>query len=212
MRTRTLARRIIRTMAFLGLGLVANACAQSETEKLSNLASEGPPAEFDQPKAGTEFTFDVEGYGELTYEVTDVNPQAYTLQGAHDSARVHAGIFPVWSPQNWELQKDNVRQLWPMEVGDEAFVVLKYKRSPRGWLAKWSVEVMGYTEIEVPAGTFDAYVIRQDVGNNHNTYSGTTVYWYAPEIDMVVKREFELHKGNNDWPDFELVARQPAQA
>ena len=200
-----------RVAVVIALGVAATGCAQNELNQPDNIQSSGPPAKFEQPDVGTKYTFDVEEYGELTYEVTNVDSQKYTLQGKHDSARIHSGIFPVWYPQEWVLQKDNVRQLWPMEVGDEAFVVMKRKQSAKGMLAEWSVKVIGYTKIKVPAGTFNTYVIRQEVRNNQNTYSGTALYWYAPEINMMVKRDYNLQRGQNEWPDFELVARDPAQ-
>ena len=76
---------------------------------------------------------------------------------------------------------------------------------------KRTVRVLGWEEVQVPAGRFRALRVESDgtFQRVDRSLSGTAkeVVWYVPEVKRYVKRTFENHgvRGRNQWWGFELV-------
>lgn len=88
------------------------------------------------------------------------------------------------------FQPDEENFLWPLWVGETwqpAFNELN-PRASLNFLAEAPIhKVEAYEEITVPAGTFRTFRIRTSPGW---LYSSTVVDWYAPDIGLIVKRNF----------------------
>ena len=55
--------------------------------------------------------------------------------------------------------------------------------------------MLSFESIKVPAGTFDAYVIRQMTESRDGDWAGALTNWYAPELSWSVKNVFTATDG-----------------
>jgi len=109
----------------------------------------------------------------------------------------------------YDKMLEAARELWPLEPGNHASFL--YVDQADG--ANEAADVGSYfyqaefsvgppVVLSVRAGTYEALPISLDIfGQHQNTHHSQYVYYYAPDIGMVVKFEFHLVHGT--------LARQP---
>ncbi len=148
--------------------------------------------EFRYPPVGT----DVVTTGD-TYRVESVNGFDAVMRNLRTGNRfgVHALVLAGSSVGN-VLQYDRAapESLWPLSVGKSTS--FDAHREHQVWQVE--VSVTGTERVVVPAGTFDTFVIqKRERGIGHNSYRGTTTYWYAPIVGSPVKYEQVVESQNN---------------
>lgn len=90
-----------------------------------------------------------------------------------------------------------VASLWPLQVGKKVqghFMGVNQVGLRGAWDVTIVVETYG--PVTVPAGTFDAFLVRQT--QESGTYSGVWKYWYAPKVALSVKWEYSDNTGRKD--------------
>lgn len=103
-------------------------------------------------------------------------------------------------------QVAELQALWPLKPGNKAVDLYSRIYDQKGW--RFDVTVDRFEKITVPAGTFDAAVIKVEETAVKGFAHETTIYWYAYQIGMTVKSKTELagktHSGA-DAPDWEAA-------
>jgi hypothetical protein len=122
-----------------------------------------------------------------------------------DSAGRIAHHFAMFLPLAVEAQFDRriADGLWPLEVGNEASVVVT--RGDQSW--RYTLKVLRSETVTIPAGQFQTYVVeRRQQGMGSNFHESIATYWYAPSVGTVVKFESKLLAGTSrDPPSWEAA-------
>ncbi len=89
-----------------------------------------------------------------------------------------------------------VDMLWPLLTGNQSqyeshqIISKKDQIESTERSRKWSCAVEGIKRVNVPAGSFDTYIIAcQRYSNTSNTWRATRRYYYAPDLGHYVVRE-----------------------
>jgi hypothetical protein len=105
---------------------------------------------------------------------------------------------------NWLRQGGQaLAMLWPLKPGNQQwFSVTGADRE--GFPASWyeTYTVVGREAVRVPAGTFDAFVIRwEEQARGEGNYYAASRFWFAPEVGYFVKFEAARSPGSPgaDW-------------
>lgn len=90
-----------------------------------------------------------------------------------------------------------VASLFPLKVGKK----VSFSHSgvhPRfgAWTNSDNAEVVTIETVKVPAGTFETFVIRTDMGNAN--WWGQNTCWYAPEVGYCVKAKWRSASSSAD--------------
>jgi hypothetical protein len=112
-----------------------------------------------------------------------------------------------------------LRELFPLEIGKQVWFTVQGVTAG-GYPTSWdeTYTVVGRERVRVPAGTFDAYVIRwREWGRLTNDWEATHRFWYAPEVGYFVKFRAAWHTSMKSWeatrvvlPGDSLLASQPS--
>jgi hypothetical protein len=173
-------------------------------------------AKVDRPdvKVGDQWQFAMSGSykataADLNWVVTAVTPTEIKATENGQPLLLTRDMNQVESPRR---QDSDLRLLsFPLEVGKAWTYVNDYllKDSGTKGQQKYSVVVLTYEKVRVPAGEFDAFKLEAT-----GTFSGTAyvgpvsgsssrTYWYAPAARAIVKDEInDPHRGRYG---FELV-------
>jgi hypothetical protein len=148
--------------------------------------------EFRHPPVGTEIVTTND-----TLRVEDVSGFDATLRILRTGRTigVHAQVFSGPSVGNvLQYDRRTVEGLWPLSVGKT--VDVNASRENQVWHVEF--KVLRTERVNVPAGTFDTFVIQQrERGIGGNSYRGTTTRWYAPTLGVPVKYEQVIESQNN---------------
>jgi hypothetical protein len=181
---------------------------------LAALAQSVPSVEKPDLKVGDRWayrTIDLWANDEtVQYElkVTGTNGDDIELDRTTTASKVAANIGSTSRRKadrsTWTLADSNVVDgkyvvlAFPLEVGKSWEYKYSFTwRSSGTNVRKMTAKVEGWEEVQVPAGKFKAMKV---VHSGHNTWtrndgksvSGTVseIFWYAPEVRRVVKREY----------------------
>ena len=98
-------------------------------------------------------------------------------------------------------QVAELQALWPLKPGNKATDLYSRIYDQKG--SRFDVTVDRFETITVPAGTFDAAVIKVEETAVKGFAHETAIYWYAYQIGMTVKLKTELagktHASEPDW-------------
>jgi hypothetical protein len=145
----------------------------------------GPePAPYVAPEIGTVYHY--EGTTNTITAVDGLRTHFVDGQGRQGS---RLALFIADDPREpAEVAADQLSAIWPLEVGKES--VITVNRGPEIW--EWEVRVSKIETITVPAGTFETYVVQaveapQLVRSPDQTSTASYTWWYAPEVEAVVR-------------------------
>lgn len=96
-----------------------------------------------------------------------------------------------------------VSKLWPLQVGKEG--TLQVKRGDE--VEEWEFRVRAYEQVSVPAGSFMAYWVQATqmpklARDPKNAISATHSWWYAPELNAVVRWSSKYMTGPTAGKEF----------
>lgn len=212
-----------RVVLALTVALLASGCAGLM------VFQEGPPpgavtASAGFPAPGTSYVMRITTEGGKTrdHTITVLPDSSYEGRAVH---RVWDGDVVVVLDQatrNTVVRLRGGRQLfrfrphegtyaWPLWVGKKWTATYAAENEARSWdrvEEHWVVEVL--EEITVPAGTYQAFRLRSTPGLRAG---GRTVLWYAPAIQLAVRRISERDATHLEGPGkdtFELIEFKPA--
>lgn len=111
------------------------------------------------------------------------------------------GLSQAMSETMETSDRMKVATLFPLKVGRRASFSHSGVASNRPWTNSDTAEVVTIEKVTVPAGTFETFVLRTDMGNAN--WWGQNTCWYAPEIGYCVKRKWRSATSSSDW---ELVS------
>lgn len=192
----------IRSGCFLFVGLMLAACAGTVTME--------PPQgsvkfEAALPVVGTKAVFRITDHQvastrEETWTVVEASShEGRPVFGMSDGGNIQ--LFDK-ATRNWiatlrdgkerfSASPDDGTFLWPLWVGKTWQASYTYNDRGRGQsfspVQTWW-KVAAYEDITVPGGTFKALRLESSPGTNNAT---RVTFWYAPEIRLVVRRNFE---------------------
>ena len=161
-----------------------------------------PAAPLPSYSAGDAFTYEDEGKkrvlrrvvgvkGDTVDWVTEVNYQFTTYRNP---------FFPKirWDGPSSSGRATNRRapgQLWPLEIGQRAWLNVDYERLDKGtketkrYSEHWCCKVNRPRAVTVPAGTFDTYkVVCKRYASDWREITRTHIWYYAPAVGHFVKR------------------------
>jgi hypothetical protein len=149
------------------------------------------------PRPGTVVETSLGGYFRFTY---GDGPRCwYRTRSGGIEARYGAflGGDSAWLEQGGL----NLRRLFPMEVGKQAWFVVEGVTAD-GYGGSWdeTYTVVGRERIKVPAGTFDTFVVEwQELGRRGSLWEATHKFWYAPAVGYIVKFRPAWHTSMKSW-------------
>ena len=197
----------------LGLLLVAAGCgttsppaggepsAKAETSAGPDLA----PAAFVPPSPGTII---VGHRADGTLRKTRVlGSDGYAVTLERDGERITRLPFchACGHPRDEPVETARYAQLWPLEVGKS--VTFQRTRERDGTVWVHTVRVTGTETVEAEVGTFEAYVVEQEVGGaGGNRWHGTRTDWYVPELRWNVKSEWQGSDGDSGRWEMAAIA------
>lgn len=109
--------------------------------------------------------------------------------------------FPLWVGKKWSYKFRNIESLYSQKVE-------KFGRT--GELVDWEsdVEVVAYEQVEVPAGKFWAYKIkevRRAKGDKRARFGYHITAWYSPEVKNLIKIEEDKEVWNRELTGYTLM-------
>jgi hypothetical protein len=99
------------------------------------------------------------------------------------------GVFITDDPNNpADIGASELEALWPLEVGKATIV--NVERGEERW--RWEFRVTGKETINVPAGTYDTFIVQgvltpELVHDPAGAVSLMNTWWYSPETAAVVR-------------------------
>jgi hypothetical protein len=192
-------------------------------EKTENTGPALPPASLPEFGIGDAFVYD----GGRAIYVADIKGDRIVWNGGGDylfeMTRDFTGPILDWSYTDEEDQKRSgsttlkagSENIWPLEYGDHVRISTRSSNTDPvtgevNEYDQWLTCTVPATEtVEVPAGTFDTYVIECS-RYYKQWWMQTTKWWYAPEIGFYVKRDRSWNSGEDHSE--ELVTYGPAPA
>lgn len=122
--------------------------------------------------------------------------------GGRDFVGFTVGLGTAQAETMTAADRAQVATLFPLQVGKKAsFSHSGIHPSFGAWTNSDTAEVVTIETVKVPAGTFETFVIRTDMGNAR--WWGRNTCWYAPEVGYCVKRKWKSADSSDDW---ELVS------
>jgi hypothetical protein len=106
-----------------------------------------------------------------------------------------------------KLSSDQPRQeirtwKWPVDVGD----TWKYEYPVKAGAQVWEARVVGWEEVEVPAGRFRALKVeREMLSDPGGGKARTAIVWFSPEAKVIVKRVDRANSRNYQYINSERV-------
>ncbi len=220
--------------------LLAAGCATS----LPQTPPAGVPAQVTAPgiRAGDDWKYSLhDGYtklprGTLDYRVNSVQGDTVTVQLLHEgreSTQLYTRDWnwrerPMTNLQNFRYDPPYPALPFPLEAGKtwRAYVKAIDPASGRANRVRIDGKVLGWERVKVPAGEFDAIVVRRTVyaGNADYSRGEETISefdWYSPRLGGIVKHAsasayFDKMRGcderfcsawvKNDWNVVELLS------
>lgn len=179
-------------------------------EKSENTGPALPPASLPEFGIGDAFVYDS---GRAIY-VADIKGDRIVWNGGGDylfeMTRDFTGPILDWSYTDEEDQKrsgsamvkSGSENIWPLEYGDHVRISTRSSNADPvtgdvNEYDQWLTCTVPATEtIEVPAGTFDTYLIECS-RYYKQWWMQTTKWWYAPEISFYVKRDRSWNSGSD---------------
>jgi len=91
---------------------------------------------------------------------------------------------------------------WPVDVGD----TWKYEYPVKAGVQVWEARVVGWEEVEVPAGKFRALKVeREMLSDPGGGKARTAIVWFSPETKVIVKRVDRANSRNYQYINSERV-------
>ena len=189
---------MLKTMATVAVCLLTLSACQTKPP-ISNVPEKnGPKADYQNPPVGTTFTILNE-----TYRVTKSEDAHLVLQAPGGAlVDVYAGAIRFWNRDKRVFDPSSFTDLWPIQVGNQAQEIVRVKNGAVSW--RLNVAVVGRETIEVPAGTFDTYILKVHEQASTRRYEGLSTYWVSTKLGFPVKREHTYIRGTGNPKDFEL--------
>lgn len=101
------------------------------------------------------------------------------------------GYLPDPWADNENTDPDDMAGLFPLEVGKK----VSFPRKPEAGRMEDKVEVLDTVRIQVPAGTFDTFILKTQSKLVAGGWTGEATYWYAPSIPGMVQYEIKDSDG-----------------
>ena len=103
----------------------------------------------------------------------------------------------VWKGET-TYDDQEVASLFPLAVGKSVSFKQEGKAlTGRRWTAKFTITVIREEKVHIPAGDFDTFVVRfEDKPGLKGRYWAKNVYWYAPDVGLIVRAELRSSKVN----------------
>jgi hypothetical protein len=123
------------------------------------------------------------------------NDTTFQRLDTEDDWVVRRSLFKVRSKQGKILREVVYRtkdpeELFPLEVGKQVVFLEEYLRA--GELIQhntsWTVE--GKETVQVPAGTFDCWILVKRTRGLQSNWTGSERWWYSPEAKHYVRMEY----------------------
>jgi len=208
----------------------------------------GLPAQVTAPdiRAGDDWQYALhDGYtrlpkGTLDYRVSAVQGDTVTVQLTHEG-RQSTQLYtrnggwrerPMTNMQNFRYEPAYPALPFPLEAGKSWQAYVKAIDPATGQANRVRIDgkVLGWERVKVPAGEFDAILVRRTVyAGNDDTFRGeeniSEYDWYAPKLGGIVKHAsssayFDKRRScdgiacdawvKNDWNVLELTQHRPA--
>lgn len=224
--------------------LLATGCATP----VAQTPPAGMPAQVTAPeiRVGGDWKYSLhDGYtklpkGTLEYRVSAVQGNTVTVELRHEGRESTERYTRDWSwrerpmtnLQNFRYDPPYPALPFPLEAGKiwQAYVKATDPADGRVNRVRIDGKVLGWDRVKVPAGEFDAIVVRRLVyaGNQDHFLTEeqiAEVDWYAPKLGRIVKHvsssgHFDLRRGcddrggcsqwiANDWNVVELLSPSP---
>src|SRR5207248_90463 len=109
-----------------------------------------------------------------------------------------------------------LKQLFPLREGRRVWFVVggaNASGAPASWYETY--RVVGRERVQVPAGTFDAWVIDwEEQGRDGSSWQARHRFWFAPELGYFVKFAAAKSPPNNleDWVATRVVVPRPLES
>ncbi|MEO5369646.1 MAG: DUF3108 domain-containing protein [Magnetococcus sp. DMHC-1] len=182
------------------LSVLAGGCASTgATPNVAPLAdrvaeSVLPSGQAPQWRVGDEWTYS-DGYA---LRVAEVDGEAATLQRLDQPGQwvKRKGLFKLESQDAGAHRQTVFRGngdpagIFPLELGKKVEFTREYMadKQLRVHDSLWVVE--GRQTIEVPAGTFDCWVLTMTTKSRNSDWQSVERWWYSPEIKHYVRLEY----------------------
>ena len=162
-------------------------------------------AERPDVKVGDQWRFEVHlGTGPGAMKVQDVS-RVVTSVTAAGIERTDNGVKVLLTPELNEIESTSYKHSdsrllnFPLEVGKQWHCTdnILSKFIGKEVRTDWSVAVVGYEKVRVPAGEFDAFKLEAKGSwiSGSKTGEESRTYWYAPAARGVVKSEIQDTSG-----------------
>ena len=190
----------------LAAGLAAatlSACATDElAESRATLTADQlkKEAAMTPVAVGTVFNFKINDR-DVPITITKVDGISLIDQNGRDFVGFTVGLGREMSETMEASDRAKVATLFPLKVGKKASFSHSGVANSRPWTNSDTAEVVTIEKVTMPAGTFETFVIRTDMGNPN--WWGQNTCWYAPEVGSCVKRKWRSATSASDW---ELVS------
>ena len=184
---------MIKFRALLALPLLMLACAPQGGVDSSG---RGDPAPLVYAPPGTQFTLANSSNGKPSEtRIAAGNPAG--PRGAFVRPDGAVGTFypGCWScGGGFQIEEAKYAALWPLETGKSVSFL---RTAPDGNRARVTISVTGTETIEIPAGTFDTYVLSGRVEHlTGPSYSANVRAFWAPRPGWVIRAEGSDSRGN----------------
>jgi hypothetical protein len=144
------------------------------------------PAPYIPPPVGSKLQY-------VGFSNVVVSADGWKVRFADDQGRqgLRAGVFITGdSAEIASVDSTDLSHLWPLKTGNE--VVMHTRRGRES--IRWMFKVVGQALIDVPAGTFQTYVVqaveRPEKFTDPKTQTTLAfTWWFAPAINAVVRFE-----------------------
>jgi len=156
-------------------------------------------------KVGDQWRFEVHlGTGSGAMKVQDVS-RVVTSVTAAGIERTDNGVKVLLTPELNEIESSSYKHSdsrllsFPLEVGKQWHCTddIVSKFIGKEVRTDWSLAVVGYEKVRVPAGEFDAFKLEAKGSwiSGSKTGEESRTYWYAPTARGVVKSEIQDTSG-----------------
>lgn len=172
-------------------GCAGTPADQSAVPPANGAVAQPIPASFAVPQPGTRLMWAGQ-QREATGEIEIIGIEGKTVLSLWQGQPIiRYGVF-AFGPEGGRQMRRAMERFWPLEVGN----VASYTRQEDG-KPFWndSLEVIAFEEVTVPAGTYDAYVVRYITEARNGEWAGALTSWYAPKVSWSVKNVFTATDG-----------------
>ncbi len=176
-------------MPFLVPVLAVLALAGCEQRRDLDASGQGDPARLTYAPAGTRIVLSNSVNGQVSQtQISAGQPlgaQGAFVRGDGSQGGFYPGCWSCGAPM--VIEEAKYAALWPLETGK---TVSFLRTAPDGQKARVVIRVAGTQTVEIPAGTFDTYLLDGRVENlTGPRYSAQVRAWWAPGPGWVVKAE-----------------------